>query len=195
MIKIPDRYWLGYPLLEAGLPWLTPGAIQFLDTILRPDFRVLEFGCGGSTIYFAKRCQFVLSMETDQKWACEIRKKIPQCQHVFITEAPVPLDTINRTSPDYRFHLVMVDSDGKKTDRQKICHSVFRAVRKGGYFILDNYARYKTDFLDPKKWAIRCFDDPHWDGKGTLIAQKYENDRTMELQDDRLHQIRPRAHL
>lgn len=59
------------PVDSAGnpIPWWTYGAIAFLQTRIKPTFRVLEFGCGYSTIWLASRVRRILSFETDGSWA------------------------------------------------------------------------------------------------------------------------------
>lgn len=54
--------------LELRQPWLTYGAIDFLRSRLRPGMRVLEWGAGGSTLFFALAGCAVTSVETDRRW-------------------------------------------------------------------------------------------------------------------------------
>ena len=54
---------------QEGLPWLTFGAIRFLDGWLKAGMRVFEYGCGGSTIFLAARVKEVVSVEHDEGWA------------------------------------------------------------------------------------------------------------------------------
>jgi predicted O-methyltransferase YrrM len=56
------------PPIESGLPMLTFGAIDFLSNRLRSDMTAFEFGCGGSTLFFARHCQFVVAIEDRPKW-------------------------------------------------------------------------------------------------------------------------------
>jgi predicted glycoside hydrolase/deacetylase ChbG (UPF0249 family) len=50
------------------LPWFAYDAIDYLETILRPDFVGLEYGSGGSTLWFARRIARITSVEHDGKW-------------------------------------------------------------------------------------------------------------------------------
>ena len=54
-----------------GDPWLTPAAVQFLKGYLKASDQGLEFGSGGSTIWFAKRIDSLTSIE----------QKVPIWQH------------------------------------------------------------------------------------------------------------------
>ena len=59
LLSIPIKYWLG--------------AIYELDILLCPSDCVLEFGSGGSTLFFARRCHEVYSYETDIDWHNSVR--------------------------------------------------------------------------------------------------------------------------
>lgn len=42
--------------------------IALVETFLRPDMRVLEWGCGGSTVFFAPKVKEYISVEHDPNW-------------------------------------------------------------------------------------------------------------------------------
>ncbi len=67
------------PVDAAGnpVPWMTYPCIRFLGDRLRRDLRVFEFGCGGSTSWFAARTAHVTTLEHDQTWAERIRPGLP----------------------------------------------------------------------------------------------------------------------
>jgi hypothetical protein len=50
------------------LPWINFLAIDCLNKILRPEFRVFEFGGGGSTLYFCKSVAEVATVEDHVDW-------------------------------------------------------------------------------------------------------------------------------
>jgi len=61
------------------LPWLTDGALDFLDSHifyikarLGRNPRVFEFGAGNSTLYFLSRGCYVISVEHDVEWCHKI---------------------------------------------------------------------------------------------------------------------------
>ena len=59
-------------LLEAGVPWLTYPAIRFLRARVRSDWRVFEFGSGGSSVFLADRVAELVSVEHDEAWHAKI---------------------------------------------------------------------------------------------------------------------------
>ena len=54
--------------LETGLPWMTFPAIRFLSQRARPEWRVFEYGSGGSSLFLADRVAELISVEHDAAW-------------------------------------------------------------------------------------------------------------------------------
>jgi len=54
--------------IKYKMPWITFPAIQYLDRYLTREMKVFEYGCGGSTLFFAMRAQEVISIEHDAGW-------------------------------------------------------------------------------------------------------------------------------
>jgi predicted O-methyltransferase YrrM len=50
------------------LPWISYRAIRVLNRLLHPSWCVLEFGSGMSTLWLARRCAFLHSIEDDPIW-------------------------------------------------------------------------------------------------------------------------------
>lgn len=68
--------WRGKMPVEAGLPWWSFGAIDFVKTRLGRNVRVFEFGSGGSTIFFAESCHSVECVENDPVWLKIVGERI-----------------------------------------------------------------------------------------------------------------------
>jgi len=62
--------------LDVELPWINRKAILFLERLLRPDMTVFEYGSGGSTVFFARRCKHVISVEDDREWLTTVRDRL-----------------------------------------------------------------------------------------------------------------------
>lgn len=75
-IKWPNDLIEGHEYLDCELPWITKEAVVKLDEELDDSDNVLEFGSGGSTIFFAKRCARVTSIETSSEWLVKTRAKL-----------------------------------------------------------------------------------------------------------------------
>ena len=54
--------------LDAHVPWLSVPVIEFLESRVRPDDHVFEYGGGGSTLWLAERAGRVVTVEHDPGW-------------------------------------------------------------------------------------------------------------------------------
>ncbi len=54
---------------EGFIPWFTYPSIDFLKDILRKELKVLEYGCGYSSLFFKKMVDELYTVEHDQAWA------------------------------------------------------------------------------------------------------------------------------
>ena len=71
--------YLGYSVpksspLELALPCWSLSAIRKMDQHLKRDHRVFEWGSGGSTLYLAKRCKELTSIEHAPNWFEQVEK-------------------------------------------------------------------------------------------------------------------------
>jgi hypothetical protein len=69
------------PPIVSGLPWFTSGAIDFLDAWIKPQHHVFEYGCGGSTLFFAARAGNVDSVEHNARWQLRVRAALIERSH------------------------------------------------------------------------------------------------------------------
>jgi predicted O-methyltransferase YrrM len=105
---------------------------------------VLEFGSGMSTLWFARRCKLLVSIETDRHWYEQIRsilqgQAIGNVDYRFSTES----ETLSEYE-DSSFDFVLVDG----YNRDVVMKTAIAKVRLGGYIYLDNsdvpYREYQT---------------------------------------------------
>ncbi|SMP19903.1 hypothetical protein [Algoriphagus winogradskyi] len=59
---------------EAELPWINHFAYKKLESLLKPDMNVLEFGSGGSTMFLKNKVKSIYSIEHDGEWFKEVVK-------------------------------------------------------------------------------------------------------------------------
>lgn len=150
--------------LELEIPWMAMTATQKMERWLKPNMKVLEFGSGASTLFFAARAGQVESVEHDSAWAEQVGRTLHQrlLQHCRIHSVPpVPSDSAGTPSdpdsymssdsrclglsfesyvrvldqfPDDTFDLILVDGRA----RPSCCKHAKAKVRPGGFVILDN---------------------------------------------------------
>ncbi|NIV32843.1 MAG: hypothetical protein GWN58_26375 [Anaerolineae bacterium] len=124
-------------------PWIPYRAIEFLATIVSPDWYVFEWGSGSSTIYWAQRCTWVLSVEDDATWHQRAldRLAVQLCTGYDVKLIPVhptlyygPYADVIKGWPDEYFDLVFVD--GKA--RFGCVSNGLAKIKPGGWLLLDN---------------------------------------------------------
>ena len=118
------------------LPWLGFRAIKYLDQIIDTNWKVLEFGSGMSTIWFAHRCGFLVSIETDKAWYNTVISILNEraLQNVDYRLCDESEAGVLEDYEDSYFDLVLVD--GLRRDRAMM--TAILKVKRGGYIYLDN---------------------------------------------------------
>lgn len=128
------------------LPWLGFRAINHLRKLVQPNWSVLEFGSGMSTVWFARRCSFLVSVETDSSWYDSVRTILTQKSFLNV-DYRLREQSEHEAVSDYRdstFDLVLVDG----YERDRVMKTAISKVKRGGYIYLDNsdvpYAEHRT---------------------------------------------------
>jgi predicted O-methyltransferase YrrM len=159
-----------------AMPWLTDGAIreltQFIEARRATEDRVsvLEFGSGGSTIWFAERTHRVVSFEDNKQWFREVRSRLRKknISHVDLRLAPLPYFSGIGALDDGSFDIVLVDG----RDRVECVRQSRSKLAPGGLFVVDNMER-AGPLLEPGRYfeinallaAWPRKDHPQRDGK------------------------------
>ena len=122
--------------LRPTLPMISFRAIRVIDGLLTPQSKVLEFGSGYSTLWFAQRCAELVSIEDDPHWGAVVRRLLAEAGLGHVRYEFRDLASYSRldTYPDAYFDFVLVD--GK--DRTGCMRTALTKVRPGGWIYLDN---------------------------------------------------------
>lgn len=128
--------------MSVELPWLPFRVIDRLDRHLQPSSRVFEFGGGGSTLWFGKRVDTVVTVEHDPDWFPLLEAAVghrPGCTLIRGTPADDYADYVAaiRDFPDASFDAVVVD--GRK--RVRCVQQSIPKVKPGGLLVLDDTQR------------------------------------------------------
>lgn len=155
-MKISDDIVYGRTALRDGIPWIVPESFDKLKEIIKPDWKVFEWGAGGSTLYFASQCKFVVSVEHNIQWynrvndmlmdrilrsqahLCLVRGLGDGVENAFTSYAG-----FIKSYPDNYFDLVYID--GEASSRGWCLTNSITKVKPGGYMLLDN-----SNWLDRK---------------------------------------------
>lgn len=147
-----------------GIPWIPFAAKRFLDTLIKPGWKVFEYGSGNSTYYFARAGCDVISVEDKLEWfetlvgsgahtgrGSVILRYVPLESEIFGTDVADPTHYYEPPGdgnyrkyaseidvyPINHFDFVFVDG----VARPSCLLHAHDKVRPGGYLLLDNSER------------------------------------------------------
>lgn len=126
-----------------AMPWISYAAIDSLDRFLHKNSRVLEFGSGMSTIWYAKRAGEVYAVEDSGPWYARVVDLVSRAhlRNVHLQYAE-QADAYSRfmASDSAGFDLIVVDGNY----RYRCTVEALPLLRSGGIFYLDNSDRGVT---------------------------------------------------
>lgn len=150
------------PILDHS-PWMTFEAIDFLDSWIRSDHEIFEWGSGGSTLFFRERAKKVVSLEHDAQFFENTDDAIPNHSNLHERILLPPSESSddgyagpyessvvpNRSFekyvrfieryPDESFDLISVDGRA----RVSCFRAAIKKLKPRGILVLDNSERNK----------------------------------------------------
>lgn len=117
---------------RAELPWITWNAMERLEELLREDWRMVEFGSGASTRWFARRVASLHSIEDDPQWFDRVRPSLPAGVRYELRQGSEYWDLSDH--PDESLDLVVVDG----IHREKCVTAAVPKLKPGGWIFLDD---------------------------------------------------------
>lgn len=178
-VVIPDWYDdlnPGDTAMELEIPWITRGAIYRLNELLDGTERVLEFGAGGSTLFFARRCKSVVSFESDSRWFVRVKEELERkdIHNVTVKEFNSTDQLVQGVGEleDGNFNCTLIDTakdPGAAGRREHLLRLYLaRTNTEKSILVLDNYS-YRYHFPESGRMSIDEFIDhyltPEWDGE------------------------------
>lgn len=162
------KMWISHHILKldtvtAGCMWTSYPLHQFLHSLKLKNKNVLEFGSGGSTVFFLKRKAILLTFEHSDLWIAKLKKKLKTYDNWKINL----VDLINRENnknghekylkgieeiEDNSLDIVLVDG----RHRVECVRASIPKVKKNGYVILDDSDRtcYSESSEILKEWKF-----------------------------------------
>lgn len=150
-------------------PWLDPGAIKLIDSVLTTESNVLEWGAGRSTTWLAHRVGRLTSIEHDAAWYRQVRKtladrdltnvdlrfiQLPDTTEIddgyYWSESPYAM--VGQEFADEELDLVLVDG----AMRQNCVARVLSKIKPGGHLVIDNARQLSRldDWGIPGDWPL-----------------------------------------
>jgi predicted O-methyltransferase YrrM len=171
-IYLPHAY-LTAALKQFGyipkVPWISYRARRLLNRAIQKEWRIVEFGSGGSTLWFAQRAGFVHSIESDAQWYAIVAVRLEGLRNVRYELRPLRNYADLSEYENRSLDLVLVDG----AERAACAKSAVAKVKSGGLIYLDNSDKDMTipggdvriaeqtliDAVDKRDGSIRYFVD------------------------------------
>ena len=144
----------GRSALANGEPWIVPESLTVLKSLIQPTWDVFEWGSGGSTVFWSRHCNLVVSIEHDANWRTRTTELLTRhgCKDNWLIHLVpgVPdatgqmhhltsfrnyADSITKLG-DRPFDLIYVD--GEASCRSWCLEYALPRVCRGGVLLLDN---------------------------------------------------------
>jgi hypothetical protein len=150
------------------IPWFTYPAIDFLESILDPNWNIFEWGSGNSTKWWSKKCASVTAVESNPAWHGEVSNSLPANAKVVLA---VDKETYTHTICNYSdmvFDLVVVDGD----HRNECVDTCLGVLPESGIVVFDNSDRqtYESGIYNLQKAGFFRID--FW---GLIPSYAYRN--------------------
>lgn len=158
---LDDDWIYGRTAFNRGIPWVVPSAFSFLEASFRPDWKVFEWGVGGSTVWFAQNCSEVVTIEVDPNWKTRVEEVLAErgleekavILHISIFEYESEYFDRILIFPDESLDLVFVDGD--RGSRNACIDISLKKIKRGGWLLVDN-----TNWSDETPSLLNI---AHWD--------------------------------
>jgi hypothetical protein len=156
--------------LNDKVQWITFKAKAWVESYLKPNISVFEYGSGGSTIFLSRRVNTLISIEHDKSWYKKVcsalsKEKISNCEYILcepekkISGAMFSYDCKTYASELRKYagmnfekyvksiekypdgSFDLVIVDGRA--RSSCIRHALSKIRPGGYLMLDNSERQR----------------------------------------------------
>ena len=121
---------------EIIMPWYTKPALEWLKQQDTSTWKVFEYGCGYSTIWWRLNCQEVNSIDDNNIWAKAIGADHTEDKLFYINYVGVlGYRDHARTTPQGYYDCIIIDGEY----RDSCTEFCLPYLKPGGYLIIDNY--------------------------------------------------------
>ncbi len=126
-----------------SLPWMTYPAINFLESKITKNHEIFEFGCGASTLFFARKAKSVMGIETNSIWFKIVQNMLREKglinSEITLMENGLESELYEKfaINSGKKFDLIVIDS----LKRFNCAKNVIEALKPNGMVILDDSER------------------------------------------------------
>ena len=122
------------------IPWYTYPAIEYLSQFDYSNKQILEFGCGYSSLFWAKRAKKVTSIEDNLNWFDKWKKEFNESNLDIRWRDEGEIYEQAAFEDKIKYDVIIVD--GKR--RFQCAEAAVKALNDGGMIILDDSDRINT---------------------------------------------------
>lgn len=133
-------------------PWLTADSLELLAQLLRPTDRGLEYGAGGTTLWFCSRVESLHSVEGKEQWYWPLRQRLDALRVSNVDLHLVSVEALGQDTEEHRRAYVNVRPDLEPSSldfvlvdgeyRDACALRGAELLKPGGLLILDNATTY-----------------------------------------------------
>jgi len=175
----------GYSPMDDRRPWINFRATEWLQSYVKPNMRVFEYGSGGSTFFLAERGAHVVSVEHDEEFYHFMAERLQRygvanCTYLLRAPQSMEADKVpsyscesftsewpTHTAMSFEAYVKAIDDypDGSfdlvTVDGRARPSCVLRALPKikdGGWLLVDNMERSRYGIIRSLLEQYECID-------------------------------------
>lgn len=153
-------------MIALDTPWWTYHAIEFVDEHLANmghQAMVFEYGSGASTLWLAKRCQSLISIEHDAQWYQQIAQHTNNNKNILLLHLPPNILQVNKPSfyssdkqpfLDFQSYVESINKFERQFDiiiidgrcRPQCLSFAIEKLNKNGIIVFDNSNRERYQY-------------------------------------------------
>lgn len=126
-----------------NIPWYTYPTIEYINNLDFSNKSILEFGSGSSSIFWAKKCLEIISIEHNKEWYEKVKQNLSINQKIFFTENNSNYENLVKKF-DKKFDVIVIDGIRRKECAESIINYLNSNSKDGYMIILDNSDWYKN---------------------------------------------------
>ena len=159
-MKNAQEFILGKRCYELELPWMDEGAIIWLNNLKnKSNYNCLEFGSGGSTLFFSKIFANIDTFEADKNWYELLNEKNPsdKINYNYVHSQNALISNISTLKQDY-YDVCVVDIGTSliNRNREELFLKCIPKMKKTTIYVLDN-GFSKHHYFNIWKWKLEDF--------------------------------------
>ncbi len=120
---------------EIIMPWYTKPTLEWLKQQDTSDWKVFEYGCGYSTIWWRLNCKEVVSIDNNEKWTKAMGAELVSSEKIFYVSSIRDVHRALSKNTNNYYDCIVIDGEY----RDECSSYAIRHLKPGGYLIIDNY--------------------------------------------------------